>query len=72
MLSNTERFQDIWDAVRDLCTQFSRKYFHKIDDQRGYPEEFVHALTKAGWILISLESTIAAVSAKKKYFPKGL
>jgi len=50
MLSNTERFQDIRDAVRDLCAQFPSDYFRKIDDQRGYPDEFVQALTKAGWM----------------------
>jgi len=43
-------FQDIREAVRDLCQQFSGEYFRKIDEARGYPEEFVDALTKAGWL----------------------
>jgi acyl-CoA dehydrogenase len=43
-------FQDIREAVRDLCLQFSGEYFRKIDEARGYPEEFVDALTKAGWL----------------------
>ncbi len=42
--------QDIRDAVRDLCAQFPPEYFRKIDETRGYPEEFVDALTKAGWL----------------------
>jgi acyl-CoA dehydrogenase len=43
-------FQDIQEAVRDLCEQFSGEYFRKIDEARGYAEAFVDALTKAGWL----------------------
>ena len=42
--------QDIREAVRDLCQQFSGEYFRKIDEERGYPDAFVSALTKAGWL----------------------
>ncbi len=42
--------QDIRDAVRDLCAQFPAEYFRRIDEARGYPEEFVDALTRAGWL----------------------
>ncbi|MGF6917801.1 acyl-CoA dehydrogenase family protein [Paraburkholderia sp. 40] len=45
-----DSFEDIREAVRDLCQQFSGEYFRKIDEARGYPEEFVDALTKAGWL----------------------
>ncbi len=44
------RFDDLRDAVRDLCAQFPDEYHRKIDEQRGYPEEFVDALTRAGWL----------------------
>jgi acyl-CoA dehydrogenase len=50
MLKATESFQDIRDAIRDLCAQFPAEYFRRIDEQRGYPEEFVDALTRAGWL----------------------
>ena len=33
-----------------LCAEFPDEYFRKIDAERGYPEEFVDALTKAGWL----------------------
>ena len=46
----TERFQDIRDAVRALCAEYPDEYHRKIDEQRGYPEAFVDALTKAGWL----------------------
>ncbi|EJT04268.1 acyl-CoA dehydrogenase family protein [Rhizobium sp. CCGE 510] len=43
-------FQDIRDAVRALCAEFPSEYHRKVDEARGYPEEFVDALTKAGWM----------------------
>jgi acyl-CoA dehydrogenase len=46
----SDSFQDIREAVRDLCQQFAGDYFRKIDEARGYPEAFVDALTKAGWL----------------------
>jgi acyl-CoA dehydrogenase len=45
-----DRFQDIRDAIRDLCAQFPDEYHREVDERRGYPEEFVDALTKAGWL----------------------
>ncbi len=43
-------YQDIRDGVRALCAQFPAEYHRKVDEQRGYPEEFVDALTKEGWM----------------------
>src|ERR1700744_2275956 len=48
--SHSDQYQDIREAVRDLCQQFAGDYFRKIDEERGYPEAFVDALTKAGWL----------------------
>ncbi len=42
--------QDIRDAIRDLCAQFPAEYFRQVDEERGYPEAFVNALTEAGWL----------------------
>ncbi len=50
MHTPTDAHQDIRDAVRDLCAQFPADYFRKVDDERGYPEAFVNALTEAGWL----------------------
>ena len=38
------------DAVRALCSKFDSAYWQRIDEARAYPEEFVDALTKAGWM----------------------
>ncbi len=48
--TTTDSYQDIREAVRDLCQQFPAEYFRKIDEERSYPEAFVNALTKAGWL----------------------
>ena len=45
-----DQYQDIRDAVRALCADFPDEYHRKIDEARGYPEAFVDALTKAGWL----------------------
>ncbi|MDI9332153.1 MAG: acyl-CoA dehydrogenase family protein [Alphaproteobacteria bacterium] len=50
MKHNPDAYQDIRDAVRDLCKQFPDEYHRKVDEQRAYPEEFVDALTRAGWM----------------------
>jgi len=46
----TDSYPEIRDAVRQLCAEFPDEYHRKIDEQRGYPEAFVDALTKAGWL----------------------
>jgi acyl-CoA dehydrogenase len=43
-------FPEIRDAVRALVREFGDSYFREADDQRLYPEAFVEALTKAGWM----------------------
>ncbi len=50
MSPHDNTYADIRDGIRDLCRQFPDEYFRKIDEQRGYPEEFVAALTGAGWL----------------------
>jgi acyl-CoA dehydrogenase len=51
MISTSDgRFQDIRDGVRNLCRQFPDEYHRQVDAQHAYPEAFVDALTKAGWM----------------------
>src|SRR6187401_2367870 len=47
---STEKYQDVREGVRALCAGFPDEYHRKVDEQRGYPEAFVDALTKAGWL----------------------
>jgi len=46
----TDRYQDLREAIRDLCKEFPDEYHRAIDEKRGYPVEFVNALTRAGWL----------------------
>jgi acyl-CoA dehydrogenase len=41
---------ELREGVRSLCNQFDSAYWQKVDEERGYPEAFVDALTKAGWL----------------------
>jgi acyl-CoA dehydrogenase len=50
MKTSFDNFPDIRDGVRALCAQFPDEYHRKIDEARAYPEEFVDALTKEGWM----------------------
>ena len=45
-----DRFDDIRDGIRALCEQFPAEYHRNIDRDRGYPDAFVEALTREGWM----------------------
>jgi len=49
-LPESDHFQDIREGVRELCASYQDAYWREIDARRGYPEAFVDALTKAGWL----------------------
>jgi acyl-CoA dehydrogenase len=50
MLPAPDQHQELRDAIRALCADFPDAYFREIDEQRAYPEAFVDALTRAGWL----------------------
>src|SRR5215210_793328 len=37
-------------AVRDICKAFPDSYWRDVDQRHEYPQEFVKALTEAGWL----------------------
>ena len=43
-------WEDIRNSVKSLCDDFPGEYWRKLDNTRSYPEEFVEALTKAGYL----------------------
>jgi acyl-CoA dehydrogenase len=45
-----DRFDDIRDGIRALCAEFPAEYHRNIDRDRGYPDAFVEALTREGWM----------------------
>ena len=48
--SAPEDHNDLRDALRALCAEFPAEYHRKHGADRSYPEEFIDALTKAGWV----------------------
>ena len=43
---------EIREEVRKLCARFPGEYWRKLDAERGYPTEFVTALTEAGYLSV--------------------
>ena len=46
----TDSHAEMREALRALCREYDSAYWQGIDEARGYPEAFVDALTKAGWL----------------------
>ena len=45
-----EDYNAIREGVRALCAEFPAEYWRRIDEEKGFPEAFVAAMTKAGWL----------------------
>ena len=48
--NNNEDLNAIREGVRALCAGFDAAYWRRIDEEKGFPEAFVKALTDAGWL----------------------
>jgi acyl-CoA dehydrogenase len=48
--SETVSEEELRDGVRELCSRFADEYWRRIDREEAYPQEFVDALTEAGWL----------------------
>ena len=51
-----DRYQELRQAMRALCAGFNAAYWRKVDADRAYPEAFVDALTRAGWLATMIPS----------------
>jgi acyl-CoA dehydrogenase len=43
---------ELRESVARLCADFPDDYWRAVDEARGYPEQFVDALTAAGWLAV--------------------
>lgn len=50
MFKTSDTYDDIREAVAKLCAKFPGEYWRKLDREMAYPEDFVKALTDAGWL----------------------
>lgn len=48
--ANADLHRELKSAVAELCRSFPGKYWRELDAKREYPEEFVQALTRAGYM----------------------
>ena len=46
----SESYPEIRESIRELCLEFPGMYWQRLDAEQRYPEEFVSALTSAGWM----------------------
>lgn len=45
-----QKYEDIREGVRGLCAEFDAAYWRGVDERKAFPEEFVEAMTHAGWL----------------------
>lgn len=46
----SDSHMDLRTALRDLCAEYPPEYHRAHDEASTYPEEFINALTEAGWL----------------------
>jgi acyl-CoA dehydrogenase len=46
----TGTYEELRSGVREVCERFSDDYWRRLDADRCYPEEFVRAMTEAGYL----------------------
>jgi acyl-CoA dehydrogenase len=49
LTADQQRYRD---AVREVCARFPDTYWRDLDARKQYPQEFVDALTKGGWLSV--------------------
>ncbi len=50
MISEEHSLQELRQGVREVCDRFPNEYWRNLDARREYPEEFVEAMTEAGYL----------------------
>ena len=45
-----EDFPELRDSVRRICAKYPGAYWRKLEDEKGYPTDFVRELTEAGFL----------------------
>jgi alkylation response protein AidB-like acyl-CoA dehydrogenase len=50
MMDLGEDYADIRESVRRICADFPGEYWNELDERLAYPEEFVRALTRSGFL----------------------
>lgn len=57
MQPKPDSYQDLRDALRELCSQYPDEYHRRVADEGAYPEAFINSLTEAGWLAAMIPQT---------------
>ena len=49
-IAEEQSLKELRQGVREVCGRFSNEYWRELDAKREYPEEFVRAMTEAGYL----------------------
>ena len=49
-IDTSGQYSELRRGVRGLCARFGGEYWRRLDGERGYPVEFVEAMTAAGFL----------------------
>ena len=49
-MAKVELYEDLRQGVREVCAKFPGSYWRELDARREYPEQFVEAMTEAGYL----------------------
>ena len=50
MIEEEQSLKELRRGVREVCERFPNEYWRELDAKREYPEEFVRAMTEAGYL----------------------
>jgi acyl-CoA dehydrogenase len=50
LITESKTLQSLREGVRKVCERFPDEYWRELDTRREYPEEFVKAMTQAGYL----------------------
>ena len=50
MIAEEQSLKELRQGVREVCERFPNEYWRELDAKREYPEEFVRAMTEAGYL----------------------
>ena len=50
VIDTTGQYSELRRGVQQLCARFGGEYWRRLDGERGYPVEFVEAMTAAGFL----------------------
>jgi alkylation response protein AidB-like acyl-CoA dehydrogenase len=63
-LNQDEEVVQIRQSVRKLCDAFPGEYWRKLDREHGYPQEFVTALSEAGYLSVLIPEEFGGAGLK--------